>query len=281
MLGKLIKHEFRAMGRTMLPVMAVLVILAGLANISIRFLERGAAGFAELVLGLFIAAFVIGMIAAAVAVVVMIVERFYRNLLKEEGYLMMTLPVSVHGLVWSKLIVSCVWLIVTVLMIYAAIGLTVANVASMDIGSFMAEFRNMPSLRELLDALYRNTGITGGRLAALIGEVFMLAIVSALGACLHFYAAMSLGHCFANNKVLLSVVFFVAISFVFSLLTPLFGVELRVTVVNEAGVINQQALYAMQIMQKGMLYMLFYELFQGAVLYAATTLSLKKGLNLA
>lgn len=278
MLGKLLKHEFRAVGRTMLPVMAVLLVLAGLANISIRVLEHVTVDFAELVLGLFIVAFVIGMIAAAVMSVVVMIERFYKNLLKEEGYLMMTLPVNVHGLVWSKLIVSCVWFVITALIIYAVIGLTVANLASLDISDITKIFHNMPSLRELLDDLYRETGISGGRLAALCGELFVLVIVSALGACLHFYAAMSLGHCFANNKVLLSVVFFVAISFVFSLLTPLFGMEMIVTV-DEVNTLNQ-ALIGMKLLQKSVAYLLLYELFQGAVLYAATTLSLKKGLNL-
>lgn len=281
MLGKLLKHEFRAVGRTMLPVMGVLIILAGLANISIHYIDNVRSDFVELVLGLFIAAFVFGIIAAVVMAFVVMIGRFYKNLLKDEGYLMMTLPVNVHSLVWSKLIVSCAWFIITVLAVYAVIGLTAANVASLDIGDIAEVFRDMPPLRELLDTLYRNTGITGGRLAGLFAEIFVLIIVSGLCCCLHFYAAMSLGHCFANNKVLLSVAFFVAISFVFNLLTPLFGMEVSVTVNGESAmIINQQALYVMKLMQKSMLYMLFYELFRGAVLYAATTLSLKKGLNL-
>lgn len=278
MLGKLLKHEFRAVGRTMLPVVVVLIVLAGLANISIHYIENVRSDFVELVLGLFIAAFVFGIIVAVVMALVVMIERFYKNLLKDEGYLMMTLPVNVHALVWSKLIVSFVWFVITALVVYAVIGLTVANLASLDIAEM---FRDMPSLRELLDSLYQSTGITGGRLAGFFAEIFVLIIVSCLCTCLHFYAAMSLGHCFANNKVLLSIVFFVAISFVFSLLTPLFGMEVDVTVTNNAVmIINQQALYMVRLIQKSMLYMLLYELFQGAVLYAATTLSLKKGLNL-
>ena len=282
MLGKLLKHEFRAVGRTMLPVMAVLLVLAGLANISIHYIESVGSDFVELVLGLFIAAFVFGVIAAVVMMLVVMIDRFYKNLLKDEGYLMMTLPVNVHALVWSKLIVSFVWFVITALVVCAVIGLTVANLASMQISNIAEVFRDMPPLRELLDSLYRSTGITGARVAGFLAEIFILIIVSGLCACLHFYAAMSLGHCFANNKVLLSVVFFVAISFVFSLLAPLFGMEVNVTVTTETGmIINQQALYAVQFMQKSILYTLFYELLQGAVLYAATTLSLKKGLNLA
>ena len=42
-----------------------------------------------------------------------LIQRFYKNLLRDEGYLMLTLPASVHQQVWSKLIVSSVWFIIT------------------------------------------------------------------------------------------------------------------------------------------------------------------------
>ena len=41
MLGKLIKHEFRATGRTMLPILALLPVLAVLAGLSMHQLEFG------------------------------------------------------------------------------------------------------------------------------------------------------------------------------------------------------------------------------------------------
>ena len=37
------------------------------------------------------------------------VYRFYKNLMTDEGYLMFTLPVSRSQLIWSKLIVSMAW----------------------------------------------------------------------------------------------------------------------------------------------------------------------------
>ena len=40
-------------------------------------------------------------------------QRFYQNLLGTRGYIMFTLPASVHQQVWSKLIVSAVWFIAT------------------------------------------------------------------------------------------------------------------------------------------------------------------------
>ena len=114
MLGKLLKHEFRATGRILLPLMGAVIVLALLANGSMTMLANGmadssaAAKFTGLriLLILIVVMFFIGIVTMAVMTVVLMVSRFYRNLLKDEGYLMFTLPVSTHELVWAKLIVS-------------------------------------------------------------------------------------------------------------------------------------------------------------------------------
>ena len=40
---------------------------------------------------------------------VLMVYRFYKNLMTDEGYLMFTLPVSRSQLIWSKLMVALAW----------------------------------------------------------------------------------------------------------------------------------------------------------------------------
>ena len=107
MLGKLMKHEFRATARIMLPVMGAMVALALLANLSIRGLAGNLSDIPMLriLFVLIIIFFSVAVVATIVMSLVIMVSRFYRNLLKDEGYLMFTLPVSVHELIWSKLIV--------------------------------------------------------------------------------------------------------------------------------------------------------------------------------
>ncbi len=56
--------------------------------------------------GLILAAFGIAIVGVSVMSVVLMVNRFRSNLLSDEGYVMFSLPVSVHELVWSKIIVS-------------------------------------------------------------------------------------------------------------------------------------------------------------------------------
>ena len=275
MLGKLLKHEFRATGRIMLPVLGALLILACFASLSFGTLENVDNQFLELIMGLLIAAFFIGVVAAAVIAVVLMVNRFYSNLLKDEGYLMFTLPVNVHSLVWSKLIVSMVWFIVTGLVIILSLSISVLMFSAMD---FSEIFRDMPSLREAMALMYEKTGISGGNIAGLAGEFAAAIIVGALCTCLHFYASISLGHMFSNHKVLWSVVFFVSLSFLMQVLTSVIGVA--------AGNLAfdfevESELGALRLMQKVLLGGIGIAAAEGTLLYIASVLSLKKGMNLA
>ena len=52
---------------------------------------------------------------------VVMIQRFYKNVLGDEGYLTLTLPVNVHEILWSKLIVSFVWFLATGLIAIASV----------------------------------------------------------------------------------------------------------------------------------------------------------------
>lgn len=276
MLGKLLKHEFRATGRTMLPLYGAVVALAVLANVSIRMLSGNVGPLLSIFFGLIVAAFGICIVAAGVMTLVLMVKRFYTNYLKDEGYLMHTLPVSVHGLVWSKMIVSIVWFAAT----FAVIGLVLLLTALIQTDTSLAQFfAGFPSWADITRAI-REIGIPAGDLWLIGLEVLLAVVVSGLCTCLHFYAAMSLGHMFAKDKILLSIVFFVGISFVLSLATTGYG-SLRVVYLDSAPFDLNSARDALRFARSIIGEMLLVELIQSAVLYAATVLSLKKGLNLA
>ena len=115
MLRKLIKYEFRATARVMLPLYLVTIVLALLTRGASLWLELATADMTmgESILGflagLVAVAFVLALLATFIVAVVLAVFRFRKNLLTDEGYVMFTLPVSPHSLVCSKLIVSTVW----------------------------------------------------------------------------------------------------------------------------------------------------------------------------
>ncbi len=276
MLGKLLKHEFRATGRTMLPIYGAVLVLAVLANVSIRMLSGNVGPLLSIFFGLIVAAFGICVVAAGVMTIVLMVKRFYTNYLKDEGYLMHTLPVSVHGLVWSKMIVSIVWFAAT----FAVIGLVLLLTALIQTDTSLAQFfAGFPSWAELRAMLARE-GVPMSDLWLIALELLIAAIVSGLYTCLHFYAAMSLGHMFAKDKILLSIVFFVGISFVLSFATTGYGTGRLVRLEHVGSTLDtahQTLRFVQAILGEGLLL----ELVQSAVLYVATVLSLKRGLNLA
>ena len=277
MLSKLLKHEFRATGRTMLPVYAAVVVLAVLANISIRMLlTRDVGPLLSIFFGLIVAAFVIGIIAAGIMTLVMMIKRFYTNCLKDEGYLMHTLPVSVHELVWSKMIVSVVWFAATFVVIWLVILLTGLIQTDTSLAQFFSGF---PSWAEI-KAMMAEAGIRSGDLWLIGLEMLLAIIVAGLYTCLHFYAAMSLGHMFAKDKILLSIVFFVGISFVLSLATTGYG-SARFYSLEASDATLETVKEALRLGQAIMAEALLVELVQSAVLYVATVLGLKRGLNLA
>lgn len=276
MLSKLLKHEFRATGRTMLPVYAAVVVLAVLANFSIRVIDRSVHTLLTIFCGLIIAAFIIGIIAAGIMTVVMMIKRFYTNYLKDEGYLMHTLPVSVHELVWSKMIVSVVWFAATAVVICLVILLTALIQTGTSLAQFFAGF---PSWAEIKAAL-AEAGIRSGDLWLFGLEMLLAIIVAGLYTCLHFYAAMSLGHMFSKDKILLSIVFFVGISFVLSLATTGYG-SARFYALEASDATLESVKEALRLGQAIMGEALLVELVQSAVLYIATVLGLKRGLNLA
>lgn len=264
MLRKLMKHEFRATGRIMLPLFGILLLTALAARFSLGFLLETDSWFLNLVGGLLTAAFGLAIFAVCIMALITMVNRFRTNLLGDEGYIMFTLPASVHQQIWSKLIVSAVWFIATGLAVTAASFVLVAQQGFWhEIGdAFRQVFRN-------LTAYYAFNGTAF--LLELLGLIFAACCVL----CLEFYAAMAIGHSFANHKILYSVLSFLGLQFVMQLLS---GGLLIGTNYNRIFVLPSQD--AVLAMHSAMLTLIVSTAVFGAVYYVITTLFLKKRLNL-
>lgn len=206
MLIKLIKHEFRATARVMLPLYLVTILLALMTRASslwtkmVSFEGLTGRNFLSLLSGIIAVGFVLALIATFVVAVVLTIQRFRSNLMADEGYVMFTLPVSTHSLVWSKLIVSTVWFLGAVVIDVVALTALVA-----DLEMFQEFGRVMVEISQQLTAYNLGNGIL------LLVELVILFIVVCLTTCLDFYAPLAIGHSFAQHKMLLSVAFFFAI----------------------------------------------------------------------
>lgn len=206
MLIKLMKHEFRATARVMLPLYLVTILLALMTRASALWTKmvtfEGLTGqsFLALLSGIIAVGFSLALIATFVVAVVLTIQRFRSNLMADEGYVMFTLPVSTHSLVWSKLIVSTVWFLGAVIIDIVAVMTLVADLAMFqELGRVFAE------ISQQLTAYNLGNGIL------FLVELVVLFVVVCLAACLDFYAPLAIGHSFAQHKMLLSVAFFFAI----------------------------------------------------------------------
>ena len=97
---KLLKYEWKACARICLPLYAVELLVAFInrllySDIGSKLLY----GIPSIVMTMLYAAI---MVALFVVTAVVLVQRFYKNLLGSEGYLMFTLPVSVSQHILSK-----------------------------------------------------------------------------------------------------------------------------------------------------------------------------------
>lgn len=264
MLRKLMKHEFRATGRVMGPLFGLLLIAAIAARFSVGVLLESSARFLNLLGGLFTTAFVIAIVGVCVMSLVLMINRFRTNLLGDEGYIMFTLPASVHQQIWSKLIVSAVWFIATGLAVVAAGFILVAQQ-----GFWLEIRRGFAEIFRHLTAYYAFNG------TAFLFELLALIFVGCCVLCLEFYAAMAIGHSFAAHKVLYSVLSFLGLQFVMQLLSGgiLVGTNYDILVVAlpSDGVLTMHSVMLTMIVSTAVF---------GAVYYVITTMFLKKRLNL-
>lgn len=278
MLTKLIKHEFRATSRTMLPLFAVLSVMSVIAGFSMRQLEFGQTEipeFVEVVLILLFAAFFIVMVATVVMAFVLMINRFYKNLLGDEGCLMLTLPAGVHSHVWAKLIVSGIWLFSTAVLIVILMCLLALIISGSDIASILAD---LPSARELFTQFCEYSGYNGLSLTLFIVEVILVTVVGLINTCLNFYAAMAIGHSFSDRKVLYSVLAFVAISIAFSMFETILALFMGESFNNGIMLNYRSFAYSLNwLLMQGLLL----SVVETVPLYFITTHCLKKRINLA
>ena len=269
MLGKLMKHEFRATGRVMGPLYLALVLLALGANGSVRLLSASRNNFLTTMGGVELFVFALVIVAVCVMTLVIMINRFRTNLLGDEGYVTFTLPASVHEQVWAKLIVSTVWAFATVAAICVSAMIAVFRVSY--VNSFVESIRSM---MQQMTSYYALNG------TAFTLELLALFIVCCFCCCLEFYAAMAVGHSFANHKTLLSVVFF----FLFQIVMQVIGTwglfatgnsswmrNLFMRMPNVSGVAAMHSLMGLSILGTVIV---------SAIYYFLTTYMLKKHLNL-
>ena len=215
MLSKLIGYEFRATRRIFFPAYLALLALSVLNAVS--FALTSSLDDLSLPSGLLMMVYVVAIMAVAFLSLAYMIVRFYQNLLGDEGYLMFTLPVRPWQLLWSKAIVSTVWMAVSVI-------LSGISIMIVTFGGLIAdgEFGNLlQELPILWNGLASELG--GGFLVGVSLEAIVCGLVGVIAFCMHIYAALSLGQLFHRFRLGMSFVMYVVCSIVEQIVFVLLG----------------------------------------------------------
>ncbi len=201
MLGKLLKYDFKAMLKTILPLWIVAIAVSvffGIFNKMEIESDIARATLTAVLFAVFVAIIVIN--------VMLVIQRFWNGLLKDEGYLMFTIPTSPRMLILSKAISATVISIITGIVAYICVMIIMVL--------YMVDF-NDSVFSDMVNIL---TNLSGKEILTVL--LFVLAmIVGAIERIYEFYAAMSLGQLGNKNRFLASVGFFLVINIVISMVT--------------------------------------------------------------
>ncbi len=214
MLGKLIKHEWRAFWKIpafvslFLAIFTVFGILA--LNAKIWAVENPVIQSLSVFVLLF---YYIAIIVISFVTVIYTAIRFYRNIYTDEGYLMHTLPVTQKSLIISKLIVSYIWTIITALVIICSIFSLVWTLMS-STGTDVSVWNLLCKMYESLsnpDVIAEFKEILGMSPVAFIIYTLFACIITPIYSILMIYTSISLGQLFKKHKVLGSVLSYIGI----------------------------------------------------------------------
>ena len=212
MTGKLMKYEIKSSMKLMAVIWAALIAASLLFSLSLQVLtdiavERPGGGISfaigifEFITGLMYFAVFVALIVATLVIVIM---RFYKGLLGDEGYLMHTLPVKPWQLITSKGIIAALIVMISVLVAFLSI-LVLAGVSGLE---------TIPEMFGALGAIWEEEP----RMVLVIVEAIILLVLSVLKSVYQIYAALAIGQLANKHRILLSLGAYIGISMIMSIL---------------------------------------------------------------
>ena len=212
MTGKLMKYEIKSSMKLMAVIWAALIAASLLFSLSLHVLtdiavERPGGGISfaigifEFITGLMYFAVFVALIVATLVIVIM---RFYKGLLGDEGYLMHTLPVKPWQLITSKGIIAALIVMISVLVAFLSI-LVLAGVSGLE---------TIPEMFGALGAIWEEEP----RMVLVIVEAIILLVLSVLKSVYQIYAALAIGQLANKHRILISMGAYIGISMIMSIL---------------------------------------------------------------
>lgn len=213
MFGKLMKYEMKSLSKGLIPLYGAILAVALINSIMWSVSGNGPMNSSSTIGGLsqLTALLVYFGLFVAIAVVtfLVVIQRFYKGLLGQEGYLMFTLPVPTWQLTLSKLLGATIMTMLSG--IVGILSIIILGAVGLDWNAFL---RGMNDLIANWDM----------NMTMFVIELILLGIVSAASAVVDIYIAMALGHLSNKHRVAMSFVWFIVLQTALSFLTGLIGI---------------------------------------------------------
>lgn len=258
MLGKLLKYDFKSLSKILLPVYLVCFLLAVLTR-GINLLADKFSIF-SIPNGFISVVFVVALIAIPIATFIFTIIKFYQGLIKDEGYLMHTLPVSKASLVASKAISAMVFLLLSAVITIALLFVGVYGIwFDAKVLNFIAE----------MFKYFDTTFVVLTVLSLVISVIFQQ---------LMFYASIALGQKH-SNKVVFSIIYGVVLYNVTQIISVLILVPFMLLDPNYQTLVNNN-IPDLSLMNPYMVASVILSIVFVAVYYFITVRTLDTKLNL-
>ena len=195
MVKKLLKHELVSYMRILLPIDAILLIIAAVARI-IQFFESDTVTYC-IIFGSSIFALVVGIMACMFMAIVVAVIRFYKNFFTAEGYLTFTLPITPAQHITVKLLGAMIFQLIAIFTVFLALVIVSAGDVLVEVIKaavyLISQFFTALPAEIVVHCIFY--GI----------EMLIMIAVSAIFAVLVYYTCISIGQMARKNRVFMAV----------------------------------------------------------------------------
>ena len=201
MFGKLLTYDFRSMFKQFAFVWPAALVLALVNHFTVNSFITSASDVKQTVSGVAMLVYVAILMAMFIIALVAVIQRFYKGLLGDEGYLMHTLPVKPWQLIASKLV--------------CAVVMTFISIAVALVSMFLIFPLRLADIQEIcrgLGSVFSHWNIYSTHAVIAIFEILLLIAVSFMFGYLELYLSMSIGHLFNKNRIAWSVVAFIVLN---------------------------------------------------------------------
>lgn len=265
MLKKVVKYDFKTMGKRLIPLYLAMILLSLVEKLATILVDRFS--IFGTFFGMLTFVYVVVLIGGFIYTFFLAIQSFYSAFMKDEGYLVNTLPVKKETLVLSKIIVSSIYIIITTIVTIFSIFLAIMNMELIhNIGKFITTF------------IEQGIGIDATIILLLVALIIFASYIQQL---LFFYFSLALGQTRSSRKIAYSFLFGFVIYTITQIASTVILLLMGLCIPEFRGVMMQTTT---QLSNGAVVSLLIFSLvtvvLTCVVYFFGTTVTLKKYLNL-